>query len=145
MKYRKGIAAIVFRRKKDRPLFLVLRRKQNWTGWEFSKGGLKGRESEESCLKRELREETGIKRHRHVETGYIYSYRWKKAYVKDNMVYRGASFRLFVVEDLDRTDRIKIDTKEHSGYSWATGGKALKMLTYPNQRKALRFVLSRYF
>jgi len=143
-KYRRGASAIVFRRKNGLKL-LILHRKLNWTGYEILKGGLKGRESEDNCLKRELREETGIRKYRHVETGYEYRYSWTKAFIKDNNTYRGAHFRLFIVEDLDKSGRIRIDRNEHSGYSWVTAKKALKMLTYKDQRDALRFVLKNYF
>ena len=142
-KYRKGISAVVFRRRK--PLFLVLHRKLNWKGYEIMKGGLKGKETEEHALKRELEEETGIRKYRHVRTEYEYGYPWTKAYIKDNNAYRGAHFQLFIVEDLDRSDRIRTDKREHSGYSWVTGKKALKMLTYGDQKRAMRFVLKNYF
>jgi len=144
VKYRKGVSAIVFKRKKQ-PVFLVLRRKLNWRGYEIMKGGLMGNEGEENCLKRELREETGIKKYCFVKTGYEYKYRWTRDYIKDNNKFNGAHFRLFVVMDLDKSDRIRIDKNEHSGYSWVTAKKALKMLTYKDQRDALRFVLKNYF
>ena len=144
MKYRKGVSAIVFRRE-DRPVFLVLHRKLNWKGYEILKGGLKGSESEDSCFKRELREETGIRKYCFVKTRYEYRYPWTKEYLKDNKKFHGAHFMLFVVMDLDKSDRIRIDKNEHSGYSWVTAKKALKMLTYKDQRDALRFVLKNYF
>jgi len=144
VKYRKGVSAIVFKRKKQ-PVFLVLHRKLNWTGHEIMKGGLNGRETEDHCLKRELREETGIRKYRYVKTEYEYKYRWTREYMKDNNTYRGAHFRLFIVEDLDKGSKIRIDKREHSGYNWVTAKKALKMLTYKDQRDALRFVLKNYF
>jgi len=143
VKYRKGASAIVFKRKKQ-PVFLVLRRKLNWKGYEIMKGGLKGNESEDHCLRRELKEETGIKRYCFVKTGYEYKYRWTRDYIKDNNTYHGAHFRLFVVMDLDKSDRVRIDKTEHSGYRWVTAKKALQLLTYNDQKKALRFVLKNY-
>ena len=144
MKYRKGVSAIVFKRKK-RLLFLILHRKLNWIGYEIMKGGLMAGEGEDHCLRRELREETGIKKCCFVKTGYEYKYRWTRDYIKDNGRFQGAHFRLFVVMDLDKSDKIRIDKNEHSGYTWATAKKALKMLTYKDQRDALRFVLNNYF
>jgi len=145
MVYRKGVSAIVFKRKGKKTVFLVLHRKLNWNGVEIMKGGLMARESEEHALGRELREETGIRRYRYVRTEYEYEYPWTKAYIKDKNTYHGAHFRLFIVEDLDKSDRIKIDKREHSGYGWVNGSKALKMLTYNDQEKALKFVLKNYF
>ena len=145
MVYRKGVSAIVFKRKGKKAVFLVLHRKLNWAGYEIMKGGLMARESEEHALGRELREETGIRKYRHVKTGYEYGYSWTKAFIKDNTTYRGAHFRLFIVEDLDKSDRVRIDKNEHSDYNWVTAKKALKMLTYKDQRDALRFVLKNYF
>jgi 8-oxo-dGTP pyrophosphatase MutT (NUDIX family) len=145
MVYRKGISAIVFRRKGKKARFLLLHRTQNWTGYEFLKGGRKGSEKEESCLKREVREETGIKKYLSVRTAYSYRYPWPKWFVKDNCRFSGAHFQLFVVEDLEKTDRIRIDRHEHSGYLWTDGRKALRLITHSDQRRAMRFVLSHYF
>jgi 8-oxo-dGTP pyrophosphatase MutT (NUDIX family) len=145
MVYRKGVSAIVFKRKGKKAVFLVLHRKLNWAGYEIMKGGLMAREGEEHALGRELREETGIRRYCFVKTGYEYKYLWTRDYVKDNRSFNGAHFRLFVVMGLGKSGKIKIDKKEHSGYSWVTAKKALKMLTYKDQRDALRFVLKNYF
>ena len=141
MKYRKGVSAVVFREGK----VLVFRRKLNWTGWEILKGGKKGKEPDERAMRRELREETGIRKFKLVKTKYTYKYPWKKSYVKDNHTFDGAHFRLFLIENLESTDRIRIDRREHAGYRWVTAKTALKMLTYSDQRKALRFVLRNYF
>jgi 8-oxo-dGTP pyrophosphatase MutT (NUDIX family) len=141
MKYRKGVSAIVFRGNK----FLILKRKLNWIGWEILKGGKKGNEPDERAMCRELREETGIRRCKCTKTSYNYKYPWKKSYVKDKNTFDGAHFRLFLIENLDKTDKIKIDKLEHSAYKWATAKTALKMITYSDQRKAFRFALRNYF
>jgi len=144
MKYRKGVSAVVFRRE-QKPLFLVLHRKLNWKGYEFLKGGMRGNEKERNCLMREMGEETGIRRYCFVRTEYAYKYPWSKEYKKDNKKFHGAHFRLYLVEDFDISRRIKIDRNEHSGYRWTDARTALKLVTYQDQKDALRFVIKNYF
>ena len=60
-KYRKYVFIVLFIKRKH-PLFLILHRTKNWSGWELSKGGLKDNETEIKCLKREIREETGTRK-----------------------------------------------------------------------------------
>ena len=61
MKYRKGIFIVTYSKTKKGFVYLMLKRKLHWKGWEFPKGGLeKGEDCEEAVL-REVKEETGKK------------------------------------------------------------------------------------
>lgn len=139
MAHRKGIAAVVFRRKR-KPEFLLLHRILNWSGYEFPKGGRKAGESEADCLAREMQEELGTKKYRvAAKTDYRIEYGWLKKYKKDGKQYRGVSYRLFVVEFLG--DKIKYDPVEHDDFVWANAKKAHEMLTYNDQKEALIYAL----
>lgn len=152
MKYRKGIAAVVFRRKgqkkgtkgksgrADKLEFLILHRIQNWRGWEFPKGGCRRGESESACLRREMFEETGTKKFGAArKADYRIKYRWPQSYEKDHCFFNGVDNRLYVVEFLGK--KIKLDEKEHDCYLWLNPEKTLKKLTYKNQRDAFKFAL----
>ena len=62
-KYRPAIFVVVYRIDKhsNKPLYLLLKRKKHWKGWEFPKGGVEKGETERETLLRELKEECGLK------------------------------------------------------------------------------------
>jgi 8-oxo-dGTP pyrophosphatase MutT (NUDIX family) len=143
IKYRKYVAAIIFTRTKAKPLFLLLRRKQNWKGWEYVKGGLLPGESLKASLKREIYEETGQKRFKIVaKLPKRVKYKWPQAYQKDRKKWQGAIQQVYVVEVFSK--KIKLDRKEHNGYAWVSGKSAVKMLTHKEPKAAMRFVLKKY-
>lgn len=140
MKYRKGIAAVVFRRNKGEKEFLLFHRIKNWRGWEFPKGGRKRGESETACLKREMFEELGTKRFKVVrKTNRRLKYKWPKNYPKDGDIFNGVDNLLYIVKFSG--DKIKYDQGEHDGFLWLNAKKALKKLTYKDQRDALKYVI----
>jgi 8-oxo-dGTP pyrophosphatase MutT (NUDIX family) len=144
IRYRKYAAAIIFIRTKKEPLFLILRRKQNWKGWEYVKGGLLPGESFRAGLKREIFEETGTRKFKVVaKIPKKIKYKWPKAFLKDKKRWRGAVQQVYVVEIFSK--KIKLDKKEHSGYKWVSGKTALKLLTHKEPKAALRYALKRYF
>lgn len=141
-KYRKYIFAIIFLKDKHYK-FLVLRRKKNWEGWEFLKGGLMENENEMQCLKREIKEETGAKKFRIVrKTKYFIKYKWKKSYRKDHRLFHGARGRVFVIQLFSK--KVKIDRIEHSGYKWLDSRQTQKYLTHANLKHAFKYVLKNY-
>jgi len=140
--YRKAFFCVVYLRTKGifgkkRLLYLILKRKLHWNGWEFPKGGLDGNEEIKKAVIRELKEETG--QIPHVVNSYPIFGKFKyKRVLSDRPGIIGQTYKLFSAEVTSK--RIKFDTHEHTKYKWVEYRKALKLLTWPNQRKCLRIV-----
>jgi 8-oxo-dGTP pyrophosphatase MutT (NUDIX family)/predicted nucleotidyltransferase len=58
---RNGVITILYKRRGKKKYFLLLKSRDDWKGWEFIKGGIKGNETTEEAARREVYEETGIK------------------------------------------------------------------------------------
>jgi len=136
-KYRRGIFIVTYSRTKEGIKYLILKRKLHWKGGEFPKGGLKKGEKVLNALKRELKEETGFAPLRIKKFSYSGKYDYYKIY-SDRPGIKGQSFSLFAAEIAP--GKIEMDKIEHSDYQWTTFKKALKKLTWPNQRKCLKIV-----
>ncbi|MDD5331583.1 MAG: NUDIX domain-containing protein [Candidatus Nanoarchaeia archaeon] len=136
MKYRKAIFIVTYL--KDNGIkYLIFRRKLHWRGYEFSKGGLEKNETILNGLKRELFEETGQKAVKILRFNKTGKYKYPKL-LRDRPEFIGQEYSLFAAEIKNK--KVKIDRKEHSGYRWLEYEKALKLLTFPNQRNCLRIV-----
>ncbi len=137
LKYRKAVFIVTYLKDKNEILYLMFKRKLHWKGWEFPKGGLEPNETINQAVKREIKEETGqsptnIKDHK-----ISGKYKYKKQFAdRKNMI--GQTYKLFSVELKNK--KIKLDKLEHSDYKLVPYKKALKLSTYPNQRKCLRIV-----
>ena len=59
MRTEKGVALVVYKKKRGKKRFLILKRNKNWEGWEIPKGHLED-EDYTKTVKQELREEAGI-------------------------------------------------------------------------------------
>ena len=141
MHYRKGIGAVVF--KKNPTRFLIFHRTKNWSGWELLKGGLKPDENELKALRRETKEETGLKTFKIIgKIGYKVKYKWPKNFVKDHHKFIGAENNYYLIEVF--SEKIKIDKREHNKYRWVTKTQALKLLTYEDNKRALRKAVMKY-
>jgi len=137
MRYRKSVFITTYEIKKQKINYLLLKRKLHWKGWEFPKGGIEKKESILKTIKREIKEETNqtpfnIKKYS-LNGKYKYS---KKLKDRPNQI--GQSYKLYSAQI--KNTKIKIDKTEHSTYKWVTYNQALKLLTWPNQRKCLRHV-----
>ena len=142
--FRPGIAAVVYRTtQKGENKFLLLHRVQNWKGYEFVKGGTIGGESEWQTVDREMKEEAGLKILEVKKVPYKIEYKWPVEIVKDRKEFNGASLDLFLVHV--KGEKVKLDHNEHDNYKWVAAEKALKYLTYKDQKKALKYVLEHYF
>ena len=136
-KFRKGVFIVTYRKEKDKILYLLLKRKLHWNGWEFPKGGVETFEFRKSAAKRELKEETG---QFHIK---IKSYRIKGKYLYNKKYpgrkgFSGQTYKLYSAEIKNKN--IKIDKKEHSDYEWLDFNQAWKILTWPNQKMCLNIV-----
>jgi len=138
-RYRKAVFVVVYRKEKEKIKYLLLKRKRNWIGWEFCKGGNHGREPNKKTALREVKEETGHKAlniKKYNKSGkYKYSHK-----IEDRPGMIGQTYNLFSAEI--GKGKITMDTEyhEHSAYKWVDYKKALKMLTWSNQRACLRLV-----
>jgi len=133
-KIRKGIAAIVFLKEKGKTKFLLLKRKMNWNGWEWIKGGSKKGESFVQTLKRELKEEIGIKNNYKLKTTpYSHFFLYQKSFIKDKKGYQGANDKIYLVQLFN--SKIEVDKKEHSGHAWFSKKEAMEKITWPDQKK----------
>lgn len=141
-RYRKYIFVVAFLRRRN-PQFLIMHRIKNWTGWELVKGGLKDKESEMKCLKREIKEEIGTKKYEIIaKTHHFIKYNFSKGFVKDNHIFYGAKGYVFLVEFFSK--RVKIDKSEHDRFLWVSKDEALEILTHKNHKNALEYVWKRY-
>lgn len=135
MKYRKGIFIVTYRKDKDKIKYLLLKRKLHWKGWEFPKGGFEKGTALQN-LKREIKEEVGqqaknIKNHK-VKGQYKYK---KKI---EGRTALGQTYSLYSAEI--KNEKVKVDKREHSAYKWLSFNQALKLLTWPNQKRCLKIV-----
>ncbi|MEM3074891.1 MAG: NUDIX domain-containing protein [Candidatus Pacearchaeota archaeon] len=139
IKFRKIVFIVIYLRKKNtknKILYLILKRKLHWNGWEFPKGGVEKNESYIKALKREVNEETGqypinIKRH-----NFKGKYKYNKRFKDRNE--QGSEFSLYSAEL--KSEKINIDKREHSSYTWKSFDDALKLLKWNNQKRCLKIV-----
>lgn len=139
-KYRKAIFIVVYASSKKGDIeYLLLRRKLHWRGWEFPKGGIEGNESLKKTIERELKEETGFEIKGKIKSFDIKGkYEYPKKY-PDREGIIGQTYSLHAV-NVGKEKKVSIDKKEHSGYKWFSFDKAIKKLTWQNQKECLKIV-----
>jgi 8-oxo-dGTP pyrophosphatase MutT (NUDIX family) len=137
MKYRKGIFIVVYAIEKEKPAYLILKRKLHWKGWEFPKGGKRFFETEKRAVKRELKEETGLEILKIKKFDEKGKYDYPEVY-KDRKEFKGQTYRLYAVQV--KKEKVKIDKNEHLSYEWINFTNSIKKLTWKNQKKCLKIV-----
>ncbi|MEM3113213.1 MAG: NUDIX domain-containing protein [Candidatus Pacearchaeota archaeon] len=135
-KYRKAIFIVVYKKINNKILYLLLKRKMHWIGWEFPKGGIEFFETRRKTVKREVKEETGLKAIKIINHKKKGKYEYSKN-IPDRP-YIGQTYSLYSAEVHDK--KIKIDNKEHSEYKWLPFKQAYKKLTWKNQKECLKIV-----
>lgn len=135
--YRKAVFVIVYKKKEGRTLYLLLKRKWHWKGWEFPKGGIKEKENLFKAVKREIMEETGNRAFKIKKFDIRGRYKYRKN-LTDRPGYAGQEWRLFSAQILGK--KIKIDRQEHSAFCWREFDEAYKLIRFPNQKKCLKIV-----
>ncbi len=135
--YRPAVFIVLYKREKDEIMYLLLKRKLHWKGWEFSKGKIEKGESKVQAAKREAREESGLRIIKIKKFNISGKYKYPKL-LPDRPGYIGQTYTLLAGEV--KPGKVKLDKKEHSGFSWQPFKKAVKMLTWRQQRRCLRIV-----
>ena len=136
-KYRRGVFIVAYSFEKEKPIYLILKRKLHWKGWEFPKGGKKDSESYEKSAKREIFEETGQRPSRIIKLNVNGKYKYPKK-LEDRPGVVGQTYKLYAVKI--KKSGIKIDKIEHANYKWVSFENAMKKLTWKNQKKCLKVV-----
>lgn len=132
-KFRKGVFCVVYFGKR----YLLLHRKLHWKGWEFPKGGLLAREKEIHAVVREIKEETGLKIISIKKLGLKNKFIYDKKTQQERKA-KGFDYVLFACEVSRR--KVRISKREHDGFRWLQYSKALRLLTWANQKKSLKIV-----
>lgn len=124
--------AVVFRKEKNRVLYLIL--KYGYGHWDYVKGKIgdvtKGEKSKDAVI-REAEEEAGIKDLRFKEG---FKHRINYFFKKENRTYF-KTVTFFLAETKNK--KVKL-SYEHTDYKWLEYEDALKQLTYNNAKNALR-------
>jgi NADH pyrophosphatase NudC (nudix superfamily) len=95
--------------------------------WRLLKGGVKAGETEIDALKREIFEEVGLE---NVQVlGKVYSYQFTFKNVKHLV----SSYKV----KANPHESIRLQTSEVVGYIWVPKEKAIQMLHWKNERRAL--------
>jgi bis(5'-nucleosidyl)-tetraphosphatase len=100
--------------------------------WDFVKGHVEEKESEEQTVRREIVEETGLKNARFLadfRERINYFYRRRGRTVSKEVIF-------YLVEN-SGDETVKI-SGEHIGYEWLPYSQALERLTYKNAKDTLR-------
>ncbi len=141
-KYRKAVFIVVYRKTRsifgnEKIKYLLLKRKKHWIGWEFPKGGIDGKETAIEAVKREIFEECGQKGFNLKKYNFSGKYKYPRRLI-DRPGFIGQTFKLFSAEVKNK--KCKIDSREHSTYKWESYEKAIKMVSFNNQKKSLEIV-----
>jgi 8-oxo-dGTP pyrophosphatase MutT (NUDIX family) len=123
--------AVIFRKEKNKTLYLVLKYEEGH--WDFVKGhigdNIKGEKAEEAVI-RESEEEAGI-----TDLGFVEGFKNKIHYFLRK---EGKTYFKTVTFFLAETKQKKIKLSfEHVGYKWLGYEDALKQLTYDNAKIVL--------
>ncbi len=137
-KLRPAVFVVVYKIENKIPYYIILKRKLHWRGWEFPKGKIEKGESKGETARREGQEETGFRIFNLKKYKISGWYRYGKI-LPDRPQYYGQSYTLFSGE-VNPKSKVRLDPKEHDGHIWLEFEKAVKKLTWPNQKRCLKIV-----
>ncbi|HBB36965.1 MAG: hypothetical protein UX02_C0002G0175 [Candidatus Moranbacteria bacterium GW2011_GWC1_45_18] len=146
MPFEKSVGAVVFRREKNKILYLLIQhpKSDGFQGhWDFPKGHIEKGETWEDALRREVKEETGITKFEIIPgfyTWYKYFYRAKGNEKKERKASnRGINIFKIVTAYLAKTEEKEVRLSfEHVNFSWLEYKESLKRITYKNSRNAFK-------
>ncbi len=129
MPVERSAGAILFRKEKEKTLFLLLHYEEGH--WDFPKGHIETGEKTEETVLREVREETGI-----TELTFIDGFKETIRYFFQTGKKRVLKFVVFY---LAQTSQKKVTlSHEHVGAEWLLYQEAVERMTFPSSRKLLR-------
>ena len=125
--------AIIFRiyGKGSEPKYLLLH--YGTKHWDFVKGHIEGKETEEETLRREAEEESGL-----TDLKIIPGFREKISYFysrKGKTVPKDVIFFLAQTNAAEKSIKLSF---EHSGYDWLEFDEAVKKVTYDSSKNVLK-------
>jgi len=128
--------AVVFRKDKTCPLFLLLYSGRNKI-WCFPKGHIESGETEKEAALRETKEETGIYDLKFVE-GFreelIYKAKSNRGHSKGTEIEKHSIYFLFET----KSEEIKTDGKEITDYKWGTVDDACNLVDFDSTKDLLK-------
>jgi 8-oxo-dGTP pyrophosphatase MutT (NUDIX family) len=123
---------IVFRKKSNKRLYLLLHYQFKGDYWDFPRGNLKDNETSEQAAIRETREETGLSEDElKIMEGFEEKVKW--FYKLHNKPI--SKYVTYLLAETKKKE-IKI-SKEHAGFKWLVFEDALRLLRYNNSKKLL--------
>ncbi|MEM3362470.1 MAG: bis(5'-nucleosyl)-tetraphosphatase [Candidatus Anstonellaceae archaeon] len=117
---------ILFRKENSKFYFLILKYRAGH--WDFPRGHVEQNEDELQAALRELEEETSISSIKILD-GFSYSYEYD---FSDN---RHKKVTLFLAKTTQKSVKL---SDEHVDWRWEEFENALKLLTYPHPKEALK-------
>ncbi len=133
---RKCVTAVVYDNM-HKPYFLILKRRKNWEGWEFIKGGVKEAESEVDAVKREIIEETGLQEFKIIK---------KIEGITKEYIGIGSRPNIHSIYLIESNMNIPIHIQkgegaEHNTYLWTDAESVMSKLTWDSDKEILKKVL----
>lgn len=134
IKKERSAGAVIFRRENDIIYYLLLFYSQKH--WDFPKGHLEDKETDEDAARREIKEETGI-----TDLAFVsgfkkeikYYFRGKNVAGKKNLISKSVAF--FLAES--HTKEVKISF-EHEAFEWLPYEQAFERVTFKNSKNILK-------
>jgi 8-oxo-dGTP pyrophosphatase MutT (NUDIX family) len=130
MRIRRDVQAIIFRNSNGEEKFLLVK-KLDFSArryrWRLLKGGVKTGETEVEALKREIFEEVGLENVQVLDKVYSYQFTFK------NVKHLVSSYKVRA----NPHERIRLQKSEVVGYIWVPKEKAIKLLHWKSERRAL--------
>ncbi len=130
----KSAGAVLYKIEKDRINYLLLHKKKTPhfnESWDFPKGNVEEKETEQDTARREIKEETGI-----LDLSFMHSFRETLTFF-----YMRGSERVFKIVNVflcKANESGIILSKEHDSYKWCTYEEAINLASYKDSKEVLR-------